>query len=97
MASFVTSVELYGTPSEEVYKNLHIAMKEKGFSRSFMDNGSRYDLPHSMYLLAGGISATQTVAIAKEAADTVWKDFSVHVTETVVRMEYYNLRLTKPY
>lgn len=95
MASYVTRVELYGSPAEGVYGKLHIAMKANGFGRSFLDKGKRFDLPHAMYLLSDGFSTIRTVELARAAASTVWVDFAVLVTETTTRFEYHNLRETK--
>ncbi len=94
MSNFIVRVELYGTPAEGVYANLHTAMKTKGFSRTFTDNGKTYSLPHAMYLLPNSNSATVNVVdLAKQAASTVWKDFAVLVTRTEVRFEYFGLKL----
>ena len=96
MSNFITRVELYGSPSESVYTNLHAAMIKSGFSRTLEDGGKKYDLPHAMYGLYNSYKATTDVRdIAKTAAISVWKDCAVLVTKTDVRVEFYNLKLTK--
>lgn len=96
MANFITRVELYGTPAENVYTTLHAAMIKNGFSRSFTEGGKSYDLPHAMYCLFKSSNTTTAVLeLAKKAAATAWKDFSVLVTQTDVRFEHYNLKLSK--
>ena len=96
MSYFIVRVELYGTPSEDVYNRLHNAMEQKGFSRTFTEGNQKLQFPHAVYcLFQSNLPTTQVVELAKQAAATAWKDFAVLVASTEVRWEYYNLKPAK--
>jgi len=82
MARFTTRVQLDGYASEEHYDRLHQAMKRQGFSRFVRaDNGKTYHLPHAEYDRTANLTITQISEDAKLAAQTVWDDFQILVTE----------------
>ena len=95
MATYITRVELYGSPTGEVYNDLHSAMQSKSFTRKINDNGKIFELPHAEYALSSDLTTVQVLEAAKLATNTVWKDFAVFVTQTQVRWEYYNLKPSK--
>ncbi len=97
MATYSVRIELYGSPSSEVYTNLHSAMISKGFSRTFLDAvaNKSFEFPHAMYGYFNQSTTANVVELAKSAAATIWKDFSVFVSSTEVRWEYYNLKSPK--
>jgi hypothetical protein len=67
-------------------------MRGKGFSQTITDNdGVSYHLPHAEYNREGEITRSQVLAAAKQAAASVWADFSVLVTESAGRT-WENLR-----
>ncbi len=96
MSRFTTRVELYGTPSAEVYEKLHLAMERKGFSRKINPNGLKWFwLPNAEYSKEGSETAKQVLDSANVAATSVWKEFGILVTQTEVGRESYNLKEVK--
>jgi hypothetical protein len=92
MATFITRVELYGSPSEDVYTRLHRAMSTAGFTRTFTDSSKKYEFPHAMYGMFNSTEpTTRVLELARQATAPIWRDFGVLVTKTEVRFEHYNL------
>jgi len=82
MARFTTRVQLDGYPKEEDYTKLHQAMKRKGFSRFIAStDGTTYRLPHAEYNLVADRTIKQVRDNAVAAAESVWNDIQVLVTE----------------
>ncbi len=93
MSNFTTRVELYGTPSYEVYENLHKQMEARKFSRTITSTDSKVLwLPNAEYTTAAYTSTVEVRDAAKQAAASVWKDFGVLVTRTEVTREWHNLK-----
>ncbi len=92
MSRFTTRVELYGSAPEEIYNQLHIKMHDKGFDNAIEDHGKKYRLPKAEYVSFHGLSTLDVVELAKQIAETIWKDVAVFVTSSEVRWEYYNLK-----
>ena len=83
MARFTTRVILHGvTDSSDTYGRLHEAMEAAGFSRQIVaDDGIWYDLPSAEYNLDAELTSKQVLDQARVAANSVWKDNGVIVTE----------------
>ena len=94
MSNFTIRVELHGSPKENDYEKLHLAMEAKNLSRSLVDSGTKYLLPHAEYITDKfpTYTATQIVNLTITITKTIWADFEVFVTATQGRWEYYNLR-----
>lgn len=93
MANYTVRVELYGSPSAEVYKQLLAKMQSKGFTDGILDNLKQYTLPPAEYMLFdSALDTVQVLELAKSAASAVWKDYAVLATKTEVRFEHYNLK-----
>ena len=95
MSRFTTRVELYGSPNADDYNKLHYSMQRYGFARNFVGGDITYILPHAEYSLNSNNTTKEVLELAKEAAHTVWKDYSVLVTRTEVTREWYNLKVLK--
>lgn len=83
MASFITRVELYGNASWQHYENLHAQMERRGFTRTIESNdGTVYDLPNATYYRIATASRGEVLGDAKAAANAVWSDNGVIVSES---------------
>lgn len=83
MATFITRVELYGSPTWQHYENLHAQMERRGFTRTIKsDDGTVYDLPSAMYHRIASSTKASILEDAKTAANAVWSDNGVIVSET---------------
>jgi hypothetical protein len=91
MARFTTRVQLNGEASWSDYDSLHSAMRKKNFTQTITSgDGIEYHLPHAEYNRETNLDLTQVLASAKEAAASVWDDFSILVTESNGR-RWHNL------
>jgi hypothetical protein len=83
MADYTVRVELVGSPSAEVYQNLHSRMAGLGFLTTIQSNGTTYKLPHATYY---GTSFLEPVALASRVAEEVktkvWTKPLVFVSKT---------------
>ncbi len=83
MSMFITRVELYGTASWQDYEKLHGEMERHGFSRTITsDKGTVYNLPTATYYRNSSSPRSSILEDAKRAANTVWSDNGVLVSET---------------
>ena len=86
MPKFTTRVQLNGNPTWDDYTRLHAAMRAQGFSQAITDTqGAVYQLPHAEYNLESTLSRKEVLSSAKQAAVTVWSDFSILVTQSAGR------------
>jgi hypothetical protein len=93
MSNFTVRVELYGSPSEDIYTKLHAGMAANGFFRSFSQNGTNYSMPHATYIFFNGTSTAPILKAAISGATaSTWKDFAILVTETTSALGIYNLK-----
>jgi hypothetical protein len=91
MARFTTRVQLNGEASWEDYDNLHVAMRNRNFAQTITSGeGVEYHLPHAEYNRDASLTIDQVLNSAKEAAASVWDDFSILVTESNGR-KWHNL------
>lgn len=85
MARFTTRVVLHGVEESDTdtYEKLHAAMGRAKFSRTIQGTDMVvYDMPPAEYnRIADGKSVDSIRDEAAAAARTVWKEFSVLVTE----------------
>jgi hypothetical protein len=84
MPRFIIRVELHGGAfHSEAYDALHEAMQLRDFSRSITLREIIYELPSAEYSRSGdSLTASQILRDAQAAANDVWEDFSVAVTQT---------------
>lgn len=83
MTTFIVRVELFGNASWQQYENLHSGMERRGFSRTITsDDGTVYDLPSATYQRSSSYSRSNILSEAKAAANAVWNDNAVLVSET---------------
>ena len=88
MARFTTRVELHEVEgkelTEQVYENLHKALGRRGFTRTITgENDIVYHLPQAEYNRIADVTAKAVRTDAVEAAESVWSDVSVLVTQGV--------------
>ncbi len=93
MAKFTTRVELH-TATDEDYQILHSAMAKQGFTRTIDADDGTYHLPTAEYNRVGDLTRETVVQLAKTAASTTGKRYSVLVTEGT--RQWYNLTPVKP-
>jgi hypothetical protein len=85
MAHFTVRVELHDAQWSD-YNQLHLAMEQRGFSRQITsDDGETYQMPWAEYNGAANLTSVQVLDLAKGAADTTRKQYSVLVTEAASR------------
>lgn len=80
MATFMTRVELKGSPSAKTYEDLHEAMKGAGFTRTIVGKNGTYHLSHAEYRFDDGQQDNPSAAImgiARAAARTVQPNIEV--------------------
>jgi len=83
MGTFIVRVELYGNASWQYYENLHAGMERRGFARTITSgDGTVYDLPSATYYRSSSSSKSDILADARAAANAVWSDNGVLVSET---------------
>ena len=84
MPRFTIKVELKGAYFDSVaYDALHQAMQMYGFSRSITLSEIMSGLPSAEYSRSGdSLTGPQVLIDAQAAANDVWEDFSVEVTQT---------------
>lgn len=84
MSTFIVRVELYGNASWQHYENLHSGMERRGFARTITSSdGTVYDLPSATYYRSSTYDKSNILADARAAANAVWSDNGVLVSETV--------------
>lgn len=82
MTSYTTRIVLYGYPTADDYKKLHAAMAARGFSDEIAsDDGTVYKMPDAEYDYSGNATITQVYNAAKAAADSVWTNNAIFVSE----------------
>lgn len=82
MAIFCVRVELYGNPPPDVYERLHVAMAACNLTTEIQDgSGPLYHLPPAEYYGTGAVSIESVRNTAWEAANSVWNDCAVLVSE----------------
>ena len=96
MPKFTTRVELHKATSED-YEVLHAEMEKEGFWRFIQIEGEKekYQLLTAEYNHSGEYTTIKILEKAKSAATTTKKTFSVLVTQTEVRRQWYNLPIIK--
>lgn len=83
MTEFTTRVVLYGEPTWSHYARLADAMSAEGFTDVIVgSNGVRYKMPPAEYTISTPLSLNQVHAKAKSAANSVWNDNAVFVTQS---------------
>ena len=87
MAAYTLRIELLGSPSQDVYKNLHARMAAEGFLQTVTgvnSNGTSVtcNLPHATYFGSSGATATQVRDWSQAQAKAVWGSNTVFVAET---------------
>jgi hypothetical protein len=85
---YLARVELRGenrTQSGDLYAQLHAAMEDEGFTRSFAAGDKRKVLPHATYDIETTALLKEVLAKAKRAALNVWE------TPAIVVVEYSKL------
>lgn len=94
MAYFTVRVELHDATSEKDYETLHIEMGKSGFGRTIqLDEASPiYHLPHAEYSIINENTAEAILELAKTAATKTNKKFSVLVTKSTERRQWFNLK-----
>ena len=92
MAQFITRVELHGVNHDHSsYQVLHEAMKAAGFLRTITgSNNTAYHLPTAEYNLINSLTLLQVLELAKAAAATTGKQYSV-LTSHINQATWYNL------
>ena len=97
MLRFTVRVEFHGTEDDpEGYARLHAAMKKHGFSRTISFGNVRYELPSAEYNRIGdSLTGKAVLEDAKAAAEEVWEDFSILVTQTEESRLRWNLKKAK--
>lgn len=84
MKRFTTRVVLHGVQDSdaETYGKLHAAMAKAKFSQEIQaPDGAWYEMPPAEYNRIADADVDKIREEASAAAATVWKDFSVLVTE----------------
>ncbi|RQS84343.1 MULTISPECIES: hypothetical protein [Burkholderia cepacia complex] len=83
MARFTTRVILHGvSDSADTYGKLHEAMETSGFSRKILGADEIwYELPPAEYNLDAEMTSDQVLNKARAAANSVWTNNGVIVTE----------------
>ena len=83
MPSFTIRVKLHGAGYDsEAYDALHEAMEARNFSRSITLDAVTDELAPAQYSQSGdSLTARQVLRDAQTAANDVWKDFSITVTQ----------------
>ena len=96
MANFTIRVVLNGNASWEHYDKLHKAMAARGFLDEISaDDGTVYKLPDAEYVCTKTMTAERVRESAKAAADSVWTNNTIFVTEAV-RWVWTNLSVVRP-
>ncbi|MBV8097948.1 MAG: hypothetical protein JOZ31_02210 [Verrucomicrobia bacterium] len=97
MPRFTVRVELHGAEDDrEVYDRLHSTMKKHGFSRTISFGNVRYELPSAEYNRTGdSLIGKDVLEDAKAAAEEVWEDFAILVTQTQESRLRWNLKKVK--
>ena len=95
MSNFTTRIELFDGAVNEDYDKLNEEMAKQGFRKRVQMPGQPvYQLPTGEYNFNEDFySATQVVEMAKTAANTTGKKFSVLVTKADGNREWYNLEV----
>lgn len=97
MALFTTRVELHDAKTSQDYDKLHEEMEKEEFWRTIRLEGDStvYHLPTAEYNYSGDVSALKVLEQAKIAAARTGKKFSVLVTKSDGKREWYNLTPVK--
>jgi len=87
MANFTIRVELAGEPSQEIYDELHTAMKNLGFVQTVDGDDtdgepSNFDLPTGLYYGRSASSVTDTRDAVLDAARAIHQVRAIFVAQT---------------
>lgn len=87
MSDFTLRVELLGTPSQEIYANLHARMKAGGFLQTVSGTNNAgqsltTDLPHATYYGTVNSTAAAVRDWAQAQAKDAWGKSVVFVAQT---------------
>lgn len=75
MASYIVRIELFGSPSWNVYNQLHKAMELRGFARTIkVKTGEVFEMPSATYYRETTADLDSVDTDAKNAANSVWSD-----------------------
>ena len=92
MAKFITRIELYGNPGDEVIKLAHAAMELAKFKNQVVLSGILYCMPKAEYIWEGTGTINTIEALAVQAVMPIWKDFGVMTIKTESRIGFVNLK-----
>jgi hypothetical protein len=61
-------------------------MRKSGFAQTIKgDNGAEFELPHGEYIFEGEIPVGDVMTLARRAAEAVWPDVYILVSESTGR------------
>jgi hypothetical protein len=87
MAAYTLRIELLGSPSQQVYDELHARMKKGGFLQTITGTNPQgetkaYDLPHATYYGTSDATCAAVRDWPKSHATEAWGKSIVFVAQT---------------